>query len=121
MTDAQLPFVPAGRRKVYLSGEGLDVGVPFTEVTLGDAPGQPDGVDPEAVRLYDTSGPGSDPESGLSPLRRGWILGRGEVEEYDGRRLSVRDDGRAALRRFGPGSALVSDVTSSRGRGGWRC
>jgi phosphomethylpyrimidine synthase len=112
MTDAQLPFVPTGRRKIYLSGEGLDVGVPFTEVTLEDAPAQPDGVDLGAIRLYDTSGPGSDPESGLSPLRRGWILGRGDVEEYDGRRLTIRDNGRASLRRSGPGTASASEVTT---------
>jgi phosphomethylpyrimidine synthase len=40
-----------------------------------------------AVRLYDTSGPYGDAEyqadldRGLSPLRRSWILARGDVEE----------------------------------------
>jgi phosphomethylpyrimidine synthase len=39
------------------------------------------------LRLYDTSGPYSDPaftpdlNQGLPPLRLGWILGRGDVEE----------------------------------------
>ena len=58
------------RRKVYVDGPG-GLRVPFTEVTLS-AP-EP------AVRLYDTSGPGSDPRQGLPPLRREWIIGRGDV------------------------------------------
>ena len=77
------------RRKVYIERDGLRV--PFCEVPLtGDEP---------PVRLYDTSGPGSDPEVGLPPLRRPWILGRGDVEEYQGRDVDPRDDGRAAGRR----------------------
>ena len=73
----------AARRKVYVDG------VPFTEVTLTDG---------SSIRLYDTSGPGSDPAAGLPPVRREWILARGDVEEYDGRRPTPRDDGRAAAR-----------------------
>jgi phosphomethylpyrimidine synthase len=64
--------------------------VPFTEVALSD--GEP------AVRLYDTSGPGSDPAVGLPPLRLPWITGRGDVEAYAGRSPAARDDGRAAAR-----------------------
>jgi phosphomethylpyrimidine synthase len=71
------------RRKVYVDG------VPFTEVDLSDG---------SSIRLYDTSGPGSDPATGLPPRRRDWILGRGDVEEYDGRRPTPRDDGRSAAR-----------------------
>ncbi len=79
------------RRKVYVERDGLRV--PFCEVPLtGDEP---------PVRLYDTSGPGSDPAVGLPPLRRPWILGRGDVEEYQGRVVDPRDDGRAAGRRGG--------------------
>src|SRR5207248_9368596 len=51
--------------------------------------------------LYDTSGPGSDPADGLPPLRRPWIVGRDDVEQYEGRLPSSRDDGRAAVRRGG--------------------
>ncbi|GAB3953176.1 hypothetical protein GCM10027614_58180 [Micromonospora vulcania] len=44
------------RGKVYVEGSRPDVRVPFAEVALtGDHP---------PVRLYDTSGPGSDPEVG---------------------------------------------------------
>ncbi|GGK92665.1 phosphomethylpyrimidine synthase ThiC [Mangrovihabitans endophyticus] len=52
------------RRKVYVEGERPDIRVPFTEVVLSGGH--------EPVRLYDTSGPGSDPEVGLPPLRRPW-------------------------------------------------
>jgi phosphomethylpyrimidine synthase len=92
------------RRKVYVEGTRPDIQVPFTEVRLDDSPG-PLGPQPnEPVRLYDSSGPGSDPEVGLAPLGRGWVLGRGDVEEYAGRRAGPRDDGRASERR---GSALA--------------
>ena len=63
---------PPFRHKVYVEGSQTGISVPFTEVVLGD--GSP------GVRLYDTSGPGSDPERGLQPLREGWITGRGDVE-----------------------------------------
>ncbi len=50
--------------------------VPMREISLtGEAP----------VYTYDTSGPYTDPEAtidlgkGLEPLRRSWILGRGDV------------------------------------------
>jgi phosphomethylpyrimidine synthase len=56
------------RRKVYVEGSRPDLRVPFTEVVLGDGN--------EPVRLYDTSGPGSDPEIGLPPLRASWADGR---------------------------------------------
>jgi phosphomethylpyrimidine synthase len=50
--------------------------VPMREIALsGDEP---------PLRVYDTSGPqGHDPRNGLPPLRRDWILSRGEVGEVD--------------------------------------
>jgi phosphomethylpyrimidine synthase len=61
------------KSKVYLEGTRPDIQVPFSEIELsGDNP---------AVRLYDTSGPGSDPEAGLPPLRTGWIVERDDVEQ----------------------------------------
>jgi phosphomethylpyrimidine synthase len=51
------------------------------------------------VRVYDSSGPWGDPNSncsvhdGLYPLRREWIIARGDVEEYDGRDVLPQDDG----------------------------
>ncbi len=80
------------RSKVYVDGS-RGVRVPFTEVSLTDG---------SAVRLYDTAGPGSEPAAGLPPLRRHWVLERDDVEEYEGRRPQLRDDGRAAARRSDP-------------------
>ena len=101
-SDADTSVVDAeptafGRRKVYIQGARAEVRVPFTEVLLtipagSDAP-------PDALRLYDTSGPGSEPEVGLPALRAPWIEARGDVEKYEGRVVTRRDDGRAALRR----------------------
>ena len=78
------------RHKTYTTGARPDVRVPVCEVTL-DPPNEP-------VRLYDTSGPGSDPRVGLDPLRSGWIHERGDVEHYAGRVATLRDDGRASFR-----------------------
>jgi phosphomethylpyrimidine synthase len=66
-------------------------GVPFREVGLSG--GEP------PVRLYDTSGPYTDNrvaidiKKGLKPIRRDWILARGDVEEYEGRHRKPEDDG----------------------------
>jgi phosphomethylpyrimidine synthase len=65
-------------------------GVPFRELTLTNG---------ERVRLYETSGPGSDPTQGLPALRNDWITGRGDVEQFRARVGDLRDDGRAAVRR----------------------
>jgi phosphomethylpyrimidine synthase len=78
------------RRKTYVAGARDDVRVPFCEVVL-DPPDEP-------FRLYDTSGPGGDPNVGLDPVRSAWIHGRGDVEHYDGRVATLRDDGRASFR-----------------------
>ena len=86
------------RRKAYLTGSQPGVRVPVTEVVV-------DGGDPP-VRLYDTSGPGGDPEAGLPGLREEWIVGRDDTEPYEGRPVNVRDDGRAAVRR-GNGAATA--------------
>ncbi len=67
-------------RKVYVPDPSRpDIRVPMREVPLSG--GEP------AVRLYDTSGPFTDPHAdidlkrGLPPLREAWIHGRGDVEE----------------------------------------
>lgn len=91
----------SARRKVYVDG------VPFTEVSLTDG---------SSIRLYDTSGPGSEPTAGLPPLRREWILARGDVEEYDGRRPTPRDDGRAAARNGSEPHAPAKVLRATPGR-----
>ena len=69
----------AAGRKIYVEGTRAGMRVPMREIEL-QAPNPP-------VRLYDTSGPYTDPEEqvkldrGLDPLRLPWILERGDVEE----------------------------------------
>ena len=77
-----------GSRKVYVPGSTPEMRIPMREVTLTPTrtpTGQME-VNPP-LRLYDTSGPYTDPtftpnlQQGLPPLRLGWILGRGDSEE----------------------------------------
>ncbi|HET7397721.1 MAG TPA: phosphomethylpyrimidine synthase ThiC, partial [Intrasporangium sp.] len=89
----------SARTKVYETGPGPDVRVPFVEVSLDDSPSAAGPRPNPPFRLYDTSGPGSDPEVGLPPLREDWIRDRGDVEVYVGRDRNLADDGRSALRR----------------------
>ena len=80
-------------QKRYVEGpDGLRV--PFREVALHPTDGPKGPVANEAVRLYDTSGPGSVPAEGLPALRQGWIEARGDAEAYVGRPVNRRDDGR---------------------------
>ncbi len=107
VTDNSDTLRPA-RRKVYveacvpagvLAAQTFGIRVPFTEVRLSGAQGTGEAEPEDVVLLYDTSGPGTDPRVGAPPLRAPWIAGRGDVEEYEGRASSLRDDGRAAVRR----------------------
>ncbi len=86
VTDV-VPQRPKGRKIYDQIGSGI--GVPFWEVALGDSPGRAGPASNPPVRLYDTSGPGGDPAAGLPALRRDWIVGRGDVEESEGRRVTV--------------------------------
>ena len=73
-----------------------DLQVPYTEIKLSDTPG----VGPNApFKDYNTEGPKCDPKEGLAPLRLDWIRDRGDVEEYDGRRRNLEDDGKRAIKR----------------------
>ncbi|MGD1020301.1 MAG: phosphomethylpyrimidine synthase ThiC [Verrucomicrobiia bacterium] len=75
-------------KKVHVKGKRhKDVRVPFREIELSPTVSHTGRVEVnEPVRVYDTSGPWSDPdfhgdvERGLPALRRDWILGRGDVE-----------------------------------------
>ncbi len=90
------------RRKVYVMGSRPDLQVPFQAVDLHDSPG---GIANPPLRLYDTSGPGSDPTVGLLGLRHEWITSRNDTEIVDARRPTLRDDGRAAVRSGAPGES----------------
>ena len=71
--------------KVYVTPDSApDLRVPLREIELSE-PTEP------RVRVYDTTGPYTDPNAtidvrqGLARTRRAWVLERGGVEEYDGR------------------------------------
>ncbi len=93
------PFGSPRIRKVYVTGSRPDIRVPMREVTLDATPGADAPGDNAPVRLYDTSGPYTDPSAttdvraGLPPLRQPWIAGRGDVEEYAGRDVRPQDNG----------------------------
>ena len=73
-----------------------DLEVPYTEIKLSDTPG----VGPNApFQDYNTEGPKCDPKEGLQPLRLDWIRDRGDVEDYEGRRRNLEDDGKRAIKR----------------------
>jgi thiamine biosynthesis protein ThiC len=83
--------LPASRKVHIAGGRFPDLRVAMREIDVGggEAP----------VRVYDTSGPYSDPavqtdiRRGLPELRRAWIEARGDVEAYEGRAVRPEDDG----------------------------
>ncbi|RFS82371.1 phosphomethylpyrimidine synthase ThiC [Actinomadura spongiicola] len=84
------PVVPSAH-KIYLQGSRPDLRVPMREVRLTSG---------DAVVLYDTSGPYTDPDRrtdvrrGLPALRESWIADRGDTAAYEGRAVRPEDDGR---------------------------
>jgi len=94
-----VPSLFPNSRKIYVQGSRPDIRVPFREVDLSPTRGRDGWEENPPFRLYDTSGPYSDPSvqidlsKGLPPIRRPWILERGDAEEYQGRPLDPRDDG----------------------------
>ncbi|HTS90422.1 MAG TPA: phosphomethylpyrimidine synthase ThiC [Stellaceae bacterium] len=85
--------LPASR-KVYVPGKRFpDLRVPMREIGLSPSAKEP------PVRVYDTSGPYSDPvaaidiRAGLPPLREAWIRARGDVVVTEGRAIRPEDNG----------------------------
>ncbi len=94
--ETQLP----NSRRVYVAGKQPGVRVPFREIDQSPTRNFDNTLDANPpVRIYDTSGPWGDPaenrdvRDGLPGLRRDWIVGRDDVEEYVGRELQPIDDG----------------------------
>ncbi|HSE62886.1 MAG TPA: phosphomethylpyrimidine synthase ThiC, partial [Thermoanaerobaculia bacterium] len=86
-----------GSRKVYVPGP-QGARVPFREIALHPTRGLRGEVELNApLRVYDTSGPYTDPEAeidlraGLPELRRPWILARGPYDESEPRRPNAPD------------------------------
>ncbi len=84
------------RSKIYVEGSRPDIQVPMTEIRLSDSDTADGPVPNDPIRIYDASGPGSEPTVGLEGLRSEWIAERGDVVEYEGRTRELRDDGRRA-------------------------
>jgi phosphomethylpyrimidine synthase len=88
-------------KKIYVTGKiHPDVRVPFREISLAPTKSMNGAIEVnEPMRVYDTSGPWGDcdfygeVEEGLPPLRTKWIRARGDLEEYEGRRVQPIDDG----------------------------
>ena len=94
-------------RKLHVPGRlHSEISVAMREIDLEASAGEP------AVRVYDTSGPYSDPavatdiNRGLPELRKPWILARGDVEFYAGREVKPEDNG---LRRNEPSAVSLFD------------
>ncbi|TIX49742.1 phosphomethylpyrimidine synthase ThiC [Alteraurantiacibacter aquimixticola] len=86
-----------GSRKMHVG----PLKVAMREIELEPSSGEP------PVRVYDTSGPYTDPnasidiQAGLPALRREWQLARGDVEEYDAREVKPEDNGQLGPDRSG--------------------
>jgi phosphomethylpyrimidine synthase len=98
-------------RKIRVPGRlHPEIRVAMREIDLEPSSDEP------PVRVYDSSGPYSDPavaidiRRGLPALRENWIRARGDVEDYDGRTIRPEDDG---LRR---GEAQDLDAFPATGR-----
>jgi len=85
--------LPASR-KIFVEGERHpDLRIPMREIEVSPMAKEP------PVRVYDTSGPYSDPavaidiRVGLPPLREPWIRGRNDVEETVARAVRPEDNG----------------------------
>ncbi|WP_167408001.1 phosphomethylpyrimidine synthase ThiC [Bacillus subtilis] len=89
----------SGSKKVYVEGSSSDIQVSMREIALSPTTGSFGEEENAPVRVYDTSGPYTDPEvtiniqEGLKPLRQKWITERGDVEEYEGRAIKPEDNG----------------------------
>lgn len=89
--------------KVHVAGViHPDIRVPMREIALHPSAGEP------PLRVYDASGPYTDPgaaiaiERGLPRLRESWVAARGDTESYAGREVRPEDNGFAAGDRLTP-------------------
>ena len=81
-------------KKVYVEGSNPSIRVGMREISLADTLVGGDENNPQLepnapIRVYDTSGPFTDPDvaidlrKGLAPLRKEWIDARGDTEQLD--------------------------------------
>ncbi|MCO6419197.1 phosphomethylpyrimidine synthase ThiC [Siccirubricoccus sp. KC 17139] len=109
----ELPQVTTGplpaSRKLHVPGSlHPEIRVAMREIAVGGGE--------KPLRVYDASGPYTDPEQrtdirrGLPALRAAWIASRGDVEAYDGREPKPEDNG------LKPGEASRVPVFDRAGR-----
>ncbi|MBF5089261.1 phosphomethylpyrimidine synthase ThiC [Novosphingobium sp. NBM11] len=91
-----------GSRKIYVESPNFPgVKVAMREIALEPSSGE------APLRVYDTSGAYTDPAAtidiaaGLAPLRRDWIVARGDVETYSAREVKPEDNGQLGPDRSG--------------------
>ena len=124
-------YYPASS-KIYVEGSRDDLQVPMREIALTDTQTETGAEENPPVRVYDTSGPYSDPEreidlrKGLPQLRQAWIEERGDTIELSAAssaygRARQQDIGTAHLRfehirrpRRAKGGANVSQMHYAR-------
>ncbi|MGR6115587.1 phosphomethylpyrimidine synthase ThiC [Aeribacillus composti] len=86
-------------KKIYVTGSRPDIRVPMREIQLTPTKTEAGTFENEPVKVYDTSGPYTDPDfqadihKGLPAVRKQWILDRHDVVEYDGRQVKPEDNG----------------------------
>ncbi len=79
-----------GSRKIHVPGSRPDLRVAMREVVQSPTRSEQGVEDNPPITLYDPSGPYTDPQaridlrSGLAPLRRDWIVERGDTEPLAG-------------------------------------
>ena len=91
-------------RKIYVRGSRPDLCVPMREIRLADSTSRLGAIAHDAVTVYDTSGPYTNPAAhidlgvGLPPLRVHWIAERGDVEERPAEAFGERSEPAARSR-----------------------
>src|SRR5690606_1515622 len=82
------PFT--GAQQIYVAGSRADMQVPMREISLADTHTDFGGEKNPPVRVYDTSGPYTDPavkidlRTGLPDVRSAWIDERNDTEILQG-------------------------------------
>jgi phosphomethylpyrimidine synthase len=112
-----LGSLPASK-KVYVPGSRFsDIRVPMREISLHPSSGE------DAVTVYDTSGIYTDEaitpniDKGLEPLRKNWIIERGDVENYTGREINSADNGFTTERNRTPEFPVkINPLKAKKGR-----
>jgi phosphomethylpyrimidine synthase len=86
-----------GSKKIHVGPLGVAMREIHPEPSSGEPP----------LRVYDTSGPYTDPDAridigaGLPQLRRDWIMARGDVEQIEAREVRPEDNGQLGPDRSG--------------------